>query len=290
MNDDSVRDQIRGSTQEEGLLFLLEEGGSASHESFEKAVHLDAFDAHQVIQDLDRLGLVTAVDFDSIPLSLRGRRIAEAVLRSRDNGPDRWDAVQRAVVHALLAKQPWRDLVVNGQPVTTAELEFAAGRLEEWGYVKQMHGDNTVYAMHLLPRGNEVPGLTGLIAHRHQRANFSHVDNSNHVNVRDSTVGGVQAGGSGNTFQVTQTVTLTPNEQTQFLAILGQVAAILRETQADVADLDVAVTNLTDEASAPAPTKAALRQRVIEAVLVAGATEGVDQVAHLLAQLLGLAS
>ena len=40
----------------------------------------------------------------------------------------------------------------------------------------------------------------------------------------------------------------------------------------------------------PAPLKPALRQRVLEAVVLAGATEGVDQVSHLLAQLLGLTS
>lgn len=290
MNDDFVRDQIRGSTQEDGLLFLLSQGGSASQESFGEAVGLDAFEAHQVVQELDRLGLVTAVDFDSIPLSLRGKRIAEAVQLSRVNGPDRWDAVQRAVIGALLAKQSWQDLVVDGQPVTRAELELAAGRLDEWGYVKQKRGDNTVYAMHLLPRGHEVPGLTGLIADYHRGGNFSRVDNSNHVNVRDSTIAGIQAGGSDNTMHVTQTVTLTAGEQIQVLTILGQIAAILREAKTDVDDLSALLAILTDEASAPAPPKPALRQRVIEAVVLAGATDGVDQVSHLLAQLLGLTS
>jgi hypothetical protein len=153
-----------------------------------------------------------------------------------------------------------------------------------------MHGDNTVYAMHLLPRGHEVPGLTGLIADHHRGGNFSRVDNSNHVNVRDSTISGIQAGGSDNTMHVTQTVTLTAGEQTQVLTILGQIAAILREAKTDVDDLSALVAILTDEASAPAPPKPALRQRVIEAVVLAGATEGVDQVSHLLAQLLGLTS
>lgn len=290
MNDDFVRDQIRGSTQEDGLLFLLSQGGSASQESFGRAVDLDAFEAHQVIQELDRLGLVTAVDFDSIPLSLQGRRIAEAVQLSRVNGPDRWDAVQRALINALLAKRSWQDLVVDGQPVTLAELELAASRLDEWGYVKQLRGDNTVYAMHLLPRGHEVPGLTGLISDHHSGGHFSRVDNSNHVSVRGSTVAGIQTGGSGNTMHATQTITLTAGEQTQVLTILGQIAAILREAKTDVNDLGAVVATLTEEASAPAPPKPALRQRVIEAVVLAGATEGVDQVSHLLAQLLGVTS
>ncbi len=291
MHLDQLEERIAGTDTETVLLSAAEANGHVAFSELAHAVDGDRARAAEAVDELRFLELLTNDERGgSVELNGRGRQLAAAMQRSLLSGPRRWDAVQRAIIDALLTKQPWQDLVVNGQPVAREELELAAGRLDEWGYVKQMRGDNTVYAMHLLPRGHEVPGLTGMIAQHHSGASSSHVDNSAHVNVRDSTVAGIQTGGSNNTMDVTQTVTLTTGEQAQVLKILAQVEAILRDADTDVEELGAAVATLTREASLPAPLKPTLRQRVLEAMVLAGATEGVDQVSHLLAQLLGLTS
>ena len=98
MNTDFVRSQIRGTLAEDALVALGAAGGTLSHGDLASAIGSDTYGTHEVYLELERLGLIGPASYDGVPLNSEGRRLAEMIVKSRTNGPDRWDAVQRGLL------------------------------------------------------------------------------------------------------------------------------------------------------------------------------------------------
>lgn len=98
MNTDFVRSQIRGTLVEDALVALGAAGGTMSHDDLASAIGSDTYGTHEVYLELERLGLIGPASYDGVPLNSEGRRLAEMIVKSRTNGPDRWDAVQRGLL------------------------------------------------------------------------------------------------------------------------------------------------------------------------------------------------
>jgi hypothetical protein len=98
LNTDLVRSQIRGTPAEAALVALGAAGGTLSHGDLASAIGSDTYATHEACLELERLGLIGAASYDDVPLNSDGRRLADRIVRSRINGPDRWDSVQRGLL------------------------------------------------------------------------------------------------------------------------------------------------------------------------------------------------
>lgn len=215
MNDHHVREQIRGKAAEEGLLFLHESGGRASQDDFARALGPSPYDAHQVVQELDELGLVKAVDFDLIPLSHQGQRLAQIIVRSRVDGPDRRDAVQRAILERLsegsglgTASDFLGDpkAIAFGVPFEVDEIKQAAQFLFDNQLIMGFKSMAGLQRLTITYEGGYALHSSSLIVDFLKRGGSTTYDNSTTNIGNGNTIGAFQTGGRANSQNVTQTV------------------------------------------------------------------------------------
>ncbi|PRY50926.1 hypothetical protein BCF74_1377 [Knoellia remsis] len=287
MNDQDIMREIRGSDEEKLLMALAAADGPFSPSSAAKALGTDERTALIADQRLEDLGLVSPDKRVAhvIALTSRGRALAGSISRSRKAGPDRWDAVQRAIVRSVLSDTDDAVVSVDGVAVTEEERRLAVTKLEDWRLVKVLRGWGGT-ALRLLPQDRiyEVAGIDGLLADHYERE-AAYTDNRITTTFGDgSTVGGVQAGGTGNVQKVTQTVGATERAQILFL-----VGSALAEVGPDgPAELREALNAIKEAAAPDKPQRDSLRDKIAQGVVVAGAVDASQTVLQTLAAMLGL--
>lgn len=287
MNDQDIMREIRGSDEERLLLALEAADGPLGPSSAATAIGTDERTALLADQRLEHLGLVSpdkrAVHV--IALTSRGHAVAARIRQSRMTGPERWDAVQRAIVRAVLSDADDEVSDVDGAPVTEEERRLAITKLEDWRLVNVTRESGGMPIL-LIPQDRiyEVAGIDGLLADHYERKT-AHADNRITTTFGDgNTVGGVQAGGVGNVQNVTQTV--GPSERAQILAL---VASALAEVGDDgPVALRQALDAIKDEAAQDQPHRESLKSKIVQGVVVAGASAASQTVLQSLAQMLGI--
>ena len=230
MHDDSIRSEIRNTDAEEVLLAAEAAGGQLPYSGVVEAVRGDGSAGSYAAATLRRLGLVSEKQSmaGEITLTPQGRRIAQAVLNSRRNGPERWDAVERAIAESVRNGGGWEVGDVGGVPVTNNETRLAVSNLEQWGLVTAgRNAGDEIYWVMARDRIHQVPGVDGLLKdHFEGRASIN--AHSSTTNIGDGNViGGVQTGGHANT----QNVTLTSDTRS---AVVSQLTEILTGLPNDV--------------------------------------------------------
>ncbi|MGO1568542.1 MAG: hypothetical protein ACTHXC_10975 [Brachybacterium sp.] len=227
------------------------------------------------------LGESLAGDFD---LTYDAEQLADALQKDRTSGEGRWDAVTRAVAEAIEAGQRYPEVdTVDGAEVTDRELQVGLERLARWELIDVVGDGGRILRADARPALVEVSGVRGLLKDHYEGGQGPGHRVSNTTNISGGTVGGVQTGGSANAMHVTQTI--TPVEQADILAKVTNVIDTLAGVEG-VEELRAAIDDIRDTAAEPAPSKPALKDKVIEALAIAGATRGVEQVIAPLAQLL----
>jgi hypothetical protein len=234
MDDDALRRQIRGTHTEKALLAVEEAGGHALHSTLIEAVGGEPVVASHAAANLRALGLAQKAQTaaDETRLTPQGRQVAAAIKRSRTSGPERWDAVARAIAVSVSdeGRMAWNLDEVDGLPVTDAETRVAVHKLEQWGLVKTLKaaGGQIVGVMPLDPI-YQVPGIDGLLTDYFEGYGVALNDYSNTTTIGDgNTIGGVQTGGQNNT----QTVTMTIS-QDERLAIVHRTQELLDQLPAE---------------------------------------------------------
>lgn len=277
--------QLRGTAAEAVLLQAAKHGGEGGNGAPDERA---AYDGRQ---HLRRLGLL--VDEESlageVDLNTDGHAVAAYILRSRESGEERLDAVTRAVADAALTTRGlgWRISDAAGRAVTEEELDTAVTRLERWRCAKpQRRAAGGFSRLSPLDLMSEIPRIDGLLIDYFDPRAASHVDHSvtNTTNISGGTVGGVQTGGGGNTQHVSQTISST--EQAEMLAALGQVLAALEAEPNDRLRADVEA--IRGEVVSERPEKPRVREKVQAALITAGVTGASNLVFQGLAQMLGM--
>lgn len=246
----------------------------------EEALHSakNWLDAHGLIRDEN-----LASQFD---LTYDGGRLADALHRSRTSGEGRRDVVTRAIAEVIDAGGDERDVaVVDGAEVTNRERQIVLDRLARWQLISVVRGwGEEILRADARPALAEVTDVQGLLKdHYEGRGGVVDQRVTNTTHVSGGTVGGVQTGGSGNTMRVTQTITAT--EQADVFARVSEIQRELDRVEgAD--ELRDAVGEIQEAAAQPDQSKPGLRQKVVEAMAVAGATQSVEKATVLLSQLL----
>ncbi|WP_323095303.1 hypothetical protein [Intrasporangium sp. YIM S08009] len=283
--------QIRGTATEKVLLNAHEAGGASLRSVYGAGVS-DERSAIAAAQRLRHIGL--AVQETSIAgeleLTGEGHELAEKVLASRKNGPERWDAVQRAMLRFVADKSPGSafaligtaDGEVDGQPITDSEARMALAFLVERGLMKTLKAMgapdlrpevtvNGMYAMH-------EPNIREYVERGFVSVNN---DYSTNTNVTGGTLGAV-TGGTGNTATVHQTITTETHKQ-----VLALTRQILDQVPEDVehARLRAEVESIRDEVESGTGKRETLMAKAGKAALMAGATTAGQQIIGLLAQL-----
>lgn len=292
MNDDEILREIRGSDAERLLLALVAATGPLGPSSAATALETDVRSALAADQRLEELGLVSPDKraVHSIELTSRGRGVAARVSQSRTAGPDRWDAVERAVATSLIESKGWQVQEVEGVPVADHELQLAIQHLKQWRLVKaETQGDGTFYVVMPTNLIHEVPGIAGRLRDHFEGAS-SYADNRNTTTIHGGTVGAVQTGGSHNTQNVSQTITITAPQQAEALGIVGALLGALDRADDDVDDLREAVEAIRDEVTTGEATKSSVKDMVMGALITAGASESGHLISQGLAQLLSVVS
>ncbi|HMM94396.1 hypothetical protein [Phycicoccus sp.] len=294
MHFDAIRTEIRGTTSEDGLLFLYEAGGESSHTDFAAALGVREHQAVEVQRHLDRLGVIgEESDNESLCLNLRGTHVAESVVRSRASGPDRRDAVQRAFLQWLAdGVEPGRPVDFHGQPTATAfgtaftveEIKHAAQFLLDHGLIQGFQSMAGLQGPTMTYEGGYALHHSGLIVDFLKRGGSTTYDNSNTTHIGDgNTIGGIQTGGHDNTL----TVNLSVAQRAQVLGLVGGLLRTLDEAGVDAADLRTAVEAIQKEAASEGATPGSLKKRIFQALVLAGASEAGHLISQGLAQLLG---
>ena len=111
-------------------------------------------------------------------------------------------------------------------------------------------------------------------------------DVTNTANFHGGNVAGVQVGGRDNVMHVVQNV--THEERAQVLAGVAEVRQMLDAAGVDSVDLSAALDAIHDEAAKPDANRPNLRERIVEGVAIAAATEGVGLALNGLAALLNV--
>jgi len=289
MNDDQTWREIRGTDAEKVLMAAEDAGGGLAHRQAAGAVG-DEWAGTLATARLRELGLTSPdEDYDAFRLSEAGRRLARKFMQSRIDGPERWDAVQRAVLVFIRDKNSGRaiDLVssdggiVDGRPVTEDEVLMAYEFLSEHGLAKSIARawgapdlqpkitSKGMYAIH-------EPNIREYV-----ERGFVSVSNdySTNTNVNGGTVGAVM-GGSGNTTNVQ----LTIYARTQVLALTERILSEIPD-DAEHAPLRAEVESIRSEAESGAGEPESLLAKAGKAALMAGGTAAGQQIISLLAQL-----
>lgn len=170
------------------------------------------------------------------------------------------------------------------------ERQLGLARLEKWELIEAFRswGGKIVKAL-AKPALAEIPDIHGLHTDHYEARAYVDQRVTNTTNVSGGYVGGIQTGGSGNTMNVTQSV--APMEQAGIIAKVAEILSALDGVEG-VDNLRFAVEAIGDQAAKPDATKPNVRQKVIDAMTVAGSvasiTQAVGPATVLLSQLLSL--
>lgn len=259
---------------------------------------IDEVAAMQAWTELRQLGLEYQLEQSlagGYTLTEKGIRIARSIRTSRASGAERWNAVERAIAQTLIKEgrinAPFTDEIgdVDGTPVTEIEAHNAIIKLERWGMVNVIRADQGIVVVHSDDPLHQVPGIDGLLTgHFEGRTGATYNNSTNTTWGDDNTVGAFQAGGQNNTQNATGAISI--DTQAQVLTRVGALLRTLDEADTDVDDLRAAVEAVKDEAVRDGATKLSLKDRVVQALLVAGGSEAGNLIAQGLAQLLGVVS
>lgn len=299
MNYDTIRSEIRGLATEDVLLAVHVAGGEAHLSTIEAAVDgLTRRDTASIAQQLRALGLAThhARASGEVTLTYDGRTLAQRVLDSRVGGPDRWDAVQRGLLQWVGqgGRTNTADFegdvaaIAYGTPFSAEEIEQAVEFLIENGLLQAF---GTWEAKGLRPQVTTQGGYalhhTGTIAEymSSKSGSVTYDYRSSNTLGNHNIVGAIQ-GGKNNT--QTSTLTVTPNQRAAVLTRIGELLQTLDDADLDDEELRAAVEAIRDEASSEVATENGLKDRVVEALAIAGASEIGHLVLQGLAQLLGV--
>ena len=205
LSDDLLWRVLRGTDAGTILLAAEGAGGAMTHEQATSSVDgCDQRDAMMAIGRLEDLGLVAGADYDGFPLTRAGRRLAQKTIQSQTDGPERWDAVQRAMLRFVLEQSPGRAFevvgeLVDGRPVTEDEAELSLDYLAAHGLMETMR---TAEADDLRPKVTTKGRYAMHEPHIREYVERDFVsvanDYSTNTNVSGGTVGAV-TGGAGNT-------------------------------------------------------------------------------------------
>lgn len=236
---------------------------------------------------LDDRGLIRDENLASeYTLTSEGQRLADALHRSRTSGEGRWDRVTRAIAEVVLAYGDEQSVtVVDGIEVSDSDRELVIDRLKKWGLIEVEEAlGYGVVRVDPLPRLAEVFDVHGSLRD-HYEGQRGLVDNrtTNTTHISGGNVGVAMTGGSHNTAHVTQVI--TPADQARIFTKVAEILGALDNVE-DSDELRAKVEAIQEAATQPQMTKPGIKQKVIEAMAVAGVTQGVDQAVVLLSQLL----
>lgn len=283
---------------ESALLAVSDAGGEAGLSTIEAAIPGGGSqaDASRVAQRLRDLGLAEPPSSmtGTVTLSLDGRNLALKIKQARLNGPERWDAVERAIVTDLVQNgsrnaSDWGVVSVDGKEIEAYERVNAMQRLSDWRYLTGIRAEeyDGFVRIDVTPKAHEVAGIDGLLADHHRPAASSSYHYSSSTTFGDgNTVGAVQTGGSGNTQQVSQTLAM--DQRALVLAQVGGLLRSLEDAEGDTSGVRSAVEAIKDEASSDNATPESLKDRIVQALVVAGASEGGKVILQGLTHLLGM--
>lgn len=241
---------------------------------------------HSAKNWLDAHGLILDENLASqFGLTYDGQRLADALHRSRTSGEGRRDAVTRAVAEAIDAGEDEREVAtVDGVEVTDRERQIVLDRLARWDLISVVRsGGEEIVRADARPALAEVTDVQGLLKDHYEGRGIVDQRVSNTTHVSGGTIGGFQTGGSGNTMHVTQTI--TPSDQADVFARVSEILRELDEVEG-AEELRGAVEAIQEAAAQPDQSRPGLRQKVFEAMAVAGATQGVEKATVLMSQLL----
>lgn len=289
MDDNQRWREIRGTDAEKVLMAAEDAGGSLANRQAAAAVG-DEWASHLATARLRELGLTSPdEDYDEFRLSEAGRRLARKFSQSRIDGPERWDAVQRAVLVFIRDKDPGRaiDLVgsdagtVDGRPVTEGEVLMAYEFLRDHGLAK-----TTAPAWGAPDRGPQITHKGRYAIYEpnireYVESGFVSVSNdySTNTSISGGVVGSV-TGGSGNTTNVQ----LTVGARDQVLALTDRILSELPDDAAH-APLRAEVESIRSGAESGTEERDSLLAKAGRAALMAGGTAVGQQIIGLLAQL-----
>lgn len=205
LSDDRLWRELRGTDAGAVLLAIERAGGSLTQEQVIAGFNGgDAWDAQMALNRLGELGLTGSVDYDEVPLSRAGRRLAQKAIQSQLDGPERWDAVQQAMLRFVLEQSPGRVFEIVGElvddrPVTEDEAELSVDYLVDHGLMRTMP---TAETDHLRPKVTTMGRYAMHEPHIREYVERGFIsvanDYSTNTNVSGGTVGAV-TGGAGNT-------------------------------------------------------------------------------------------
>lgn len=289
MNIHDAWKQIRGTSAEKVLLNTHAADGPCSRATYGAGVS-DEMSAASGAQRLRELGLAVreASLAGELELTAEGHELATIISQSRHDGPERWDAVQRAMLMFVKDSKPGRageiaGAVVDGLPVTEDEAAHAFEYLSQHGLL------NSVGAWGAQDLRPEMTSKGRYAIHEPNIRDYvergfvsqTNYDYSTNTNVTGSNVGAV-TGGTGNTTTVHQTIATDARNQVVALArqILDQVP-----DDAEHAPLRAEVESIRDEVESGTGKRESLMAKAGKAALMAGATAAGQQIVGLLAQI-----
>ena len=277
---DALR-QIRGTAAEKVLLNAHAASGACPKSVY--GAGLAESTALGGAQKLRGLGLAVKEEEVSLVGELEltdlGVATAEMAARSQQDGPDRWDAVQRAVLAFVRDTKPAQagDLVgseagvVDGRSVSTDEVAQAFAFLEENGLLTSSKAWGAPdLRPEITQQGRYAIHNPNIREYVERGSNSVANDYSTNTTVSGGTVGAV-TGGAGNITNVTQTI--STSERTQILTLVDQVLDELPEASEDTA-LRSKMHELKTEAADPAASKTRLLAGARDALVLAAATAG----------------
>ena len=266
-------------------------GGTLSHGDLASAIGSDTYATHEAYLELERLGLIGAASYDAVPLNSEGRRLADMIVRSRINGPDRWDSVQRgllawigeATCNATSDYISTETATAFGFPFTVVEIDQATDFLADKGLIDIAR---TFQARGLRPaitaEGRYALHHHGTVAEFVKSGGSSATyDHSSNVSVTGGSNVAVQSGGQGNVQNVTQTLSVDSRIQ-----ILAKVNELLNAVPDDAdPSVRIAIEKIRDEAASDKSPIATMKDKALAAMVAAVVTEAGQQIVAGLAQL-----
>ena len=284
MNYDRIRAEIRHTATEDALLAVRTAGGEARLSTIESAVDgLTRADSTAIAQRLRDHGLVSLETslVGEVTLTYDGRTLADRILRSRADGPDRWDAVQRGLLRWVSDGEP-KDVgnfgsdpaaVAFGSRFTVEEIEQAAEYLVQNELMQAIPtAQGHLLRPKITPQGRYALHHDGAIAEYLMRGGGSTTyDYSSSNTMGDNNVVGAQLAGHSNIANVVQT--LTPAQRSEVLDGVGELLRGIDSSESPDPELRSSVEAIANEASSDGASKASIKERITLAIVTAGASE-----------------
>jgi hypothetical protein len=302
MNDVQLANELRDTLAERVLLYASDQGGYAERDHLEKLANGDQRATSDAVQMLESRGLVENNSMGGEEqVTPPGERVAKKIRLLRV-GQWRADDIQRAVL-TWLANQDDQNIpgvhdfldapeAADFDPVITMqEVRDAVDLLEARAYVKAHRALGGAIRAVITARGRAALG-SGEPISQLGTSNQTTYDNRNTVNVHDSQVAAVMAGGHHNVQNVEQTISpALRSELAQHVAELIKQAEELSDDTPGVLqvreDLDEISKELVKPDAKPGVLKGVANKALI-AFAGAAATSGGQHVVQGLAHLVKL--